>query len=590
MPPEALKTRMTDGADVHELRLDMRLRVNRTVAVLILVSALGLFTLLSGAHIQQPIAQDDLWNMVAAETYYETGIPQKYDTQKRMGTEHPELYLQMLVLSFRLFGASEVSARLPGIVSGWLAIILVFLVTNSMARGDRIERFRWASAASFLYALTPGLIQGVLILGIDNTILIPCVIFLCWMFVRHQQEEKRQWAILAGLTVAIALWARVTTSLVVVAMLCVYACFGRNGLKTKLTGICALFAGIALFFVTWYAYCLALNVPFEGPFTYTQQTFMDKVNDWSASQIALNALFFTLWVGLFPLVLLGIALVRRGRVFLRETKIFPEDAFLLCGLSLGMGYLFIGGAIFGYPKYQAPAVPLLYIFSGVMLSRAHSGSATSVGKQKLIAPALVIVAGFIQIFTMGDWIYVFRYQVREALAFMSSAYPVIWKGIAISAALFFVAYGLLFALARRFSWKPCALFYVFSLGSCLGVSFLQYAAAYQTGYGYGGRGTVEVAEYVRTRVPAKRLAIVPNEVNYYLKHSHSPYWHNSLWTDQARLVRLLADQTTSGFAYSIATNTVSQIQTILGSQAIQNLLQHDYERKTIGTYSVWIRK
>jgi hypothetical protein len=331
-------------------------------------------------------------------------------------------------------------------------------------------------------------------------------------------------------------------------------------------------------------------VPFGGPFTYAWNAFLDKTGGLGMSQIAQNLLYFTLWVGLFPLVLFVVALVHRARVFLTEAKVCPEDAFLLCGLSLGVGYLFIGGAIFGYPKYQAPAIPLLYIFSAVTLSKTHHELLATERRQQLIAPALVIIACLIQIFTLGDWIYVVRYQVREALALMPSSYPAVRKEIAQHAVLFCVACGLVFVIARGFSLKTVTLLYTFSLGSCLGVSILQATAVYQTGYGYGERGTVEVAAYVRARVPVGSVVIVPQEVNYYLKIPDSPYWHNSLWTDTERLVNLLADRNTSGFVYSIATNTVSQIQMFVGSRVIQGVLQRNYVHKTIGTYSIWTRK
>jgi len=560
------------------------------VAVCILVAALSVFTGFSFAHLQQPIAQDDLDYLVAAETYYETGVPKKYNTADRISTYNPELYLQLVVLSFRLFGENEAAARLPGVVSGWLSIILVFLATNSLAHGTRIERLRWASLTSVLYALTPGLIQGVLILSIDNTILIPSVLFLCWTFVQYLVEQKIQWAVLVGLAVVIALWGRVTTPLIVGVALIAYALASGSRAKSRQVGIGALGVGTVLFLVTWYAYCAVLNVPFEGPFTYAWNAFLDKAGSLDLSQIALNGLHFTLWVGLFPVVLVVVALVHRVRVFLTEAKVRPEDAFLLCGLSLGVGYLFIGGAIFGYPKYQTPAIPLLYIFSAVTLSPMRHEFIAAAATQKRIAMALVVIACLIQVFTLGDWIYVIRYQVREALALMPSSYPAVRKEIAQHAVLFCAACGLVFAVARGLSLKTVTLLYTFSLGSCLGISILQATAVYQTGYGYGERGTVEVAAYVRARVPAGSVVIVPQEVNYYLKIPGSTYWHNSLWTDTERLVQFLADRNTSGFVYSIATNTVFQIQAIVGNHAIQEVLQRNYMQQTIGTYRVWTRR
>lgn len=564
-----------------------RLRLAWALTVL----ALSVFTLFSLAHIRQPVAQDDLHYLVAAKSLYKTGTAQQYGSPGGFYSYSPELYLQILVLSFRLLGESEAVARLPGIGSGLLSIIMVFLLTRSFSQGTSLERLEWAALVGLLYALTPAVIQGALIIAIDNTILIPAVLFLCWSFAQHQREQRIQWAVLAALAMAISLWGRVTTPPVVAGVLSAYALVSRNRWKSKAVAIGALIAGALLFVISWYVYCLAMNRQFSGPFLYAWGAFTDKGSSLTAVQVLNNVLQTTLWIGIFPVLLLLVVVYRRGRAFVKDRRVSLEDGFLLSGLGLLLGYLFVGGALFGYPKYQAPAIPLLCVFSGIWLSREQREPVAPIFKNRDFAALLVLLACLIQIIIMGDWIYILRYQIREAVAAMSPTYPEMLSRIGVKVILFCVACGGLFAVAMRFSFKKSiGLLYIFSIGSALGIALLQSVGGYHTGYNYGGKGTIEAAEYVRERVPAESVVIAPSEVIYYLRLPNSFYQPDAFWTDSVQLERRLADQNTSGLVYSVATNTILQVQTILTNRAVQELLSRHYDQTTVGTYTIWVRK
>jgi len=150
---------------------------------------------------------------------------------------------------------------------------------------------------------------------------------------------------------------------------------------------------------------------------------------------------------------------------------------------------------------------------------------------------------------------------------------------------------LLFVIFLRFSSMTIVgILCAFSIGSNIGMAVLQGRAPYHTGYNYGGLGTVETAKYVRSHVPADSVVIAPNEVTYYLKLPNSPYWPDPFWTDTEGLQRRLADQNTSGLVYSIATNTIQQIQTMTWNESLREILRKNYDHRTVGTYHVWIRK
>jgi len=555
------------------------------------LTALALFTALAVIHIGQPVAQDDLFYLVAATTLHETGTPQKFGSAGRFAADHPELYLWILAWVFTALGANEATARLPGIAAGALSIGLVFLTSASLCQGPRVERLRWAALTCLLYAVTPGVVQGALILAIDNTILLPAVLLLCWWFVKYQQELRPRWAALAGGAMAVSLWGRVTSPPILGAVLSGTALTGPGCLRRKLLPVGALLGGAGLFLVSWYLYCTLFDVPFTGPFRYAAGSFREKVDGLAVFQLFQNILQFTLWVGVFPALWLLVLSARRGRALLDDRKLSPEYVFLLAGLSLTLGYFVIGGAIFGFPKYQMPAVPLLYVFGAVALSKATREPLMLPDQQLLLTLCVVLVACAIQVFIAGDWIYLVRYQVREALAFGRSDSSSLFSQIILRVALSALAYGLLAVTLLRWShWSAAGVLFVLSLGSNLGVVLLQSAGDYHTGYNYGGRGTVEAVRYIRDRVPADSVVIAPNELTYYLQMPNSPFWPNFFWANVEELEKRLADPKTSALVYSIATNTVSQIRAVVGSTTLQAILRREYEQSTIGSYTVWIRR
>lgn len=98
-------------------------RMNLVFWYIIFLLALGLFSAFSLCRIQQPVTQDELNWLIAAKTFYADGAPLHLISNKVV-TYSPYLYLHSVVAAFNLFGESEIVARLPGVFSGLLAIII----------------------------------------------------------------------------------------------------------------------------------------------------------------------------------------------------------------------------------------------------------------------------------------------------------------------------------------------------------------------------------------------------------------------------------------------------------------------------------
>ena len=205
--------------------------------------------------------------LIAAKTFYADGAPLHLISNKVV-TYSPYLYLHSVVAAFSLFGESEIVARLPGVFSGLLAIIMVFLIIKSLSKGSQAEGLQWAAISSLLYAITPAVVQGAVIIDIDNTILVPTILFLYWTFVKYQEKENYTWAMLMGLALSIALWGRVTTPPIIALLLSFYILVSKKVIKTKLIFF-ALFLLEVFFAASWYLYCYSTDIPFWGIYIYS---------------------------------------------------------------------------------------------------------------------------------------------------------------------------------------------------------------------------------------------------------------------------------------------------------------------------------
>ena len=549
--------------------------------------ALALYMFFSLPRINQPVAQDDLHWLVAAQSLSVDGIARKYASPDDEAVFSPHLYPWCLAFTFKIFGTNEMAARLFGFFCGLATIIMVFFVTRSFARGNSNERLLWASICTLLYATIPAVVQGFLILSIDNTLLTPAVLLLFWSYSEYMKKEKLHWIVICGFAMTLALWGRITTPPVAAMIIIFYTIIRDKNVKFKLPVFFSIFAGLMLFLVSWYVYCVLRNVQFIGPLDYTlssltarKQTVVETLKD---------IIPIVLWIGIFPIMLMISIVAVRIKDFLRNKKLQNEDIFLLGGLVIFCGYTVVGGTIFGYPKYHSPSLPLLTVYTGIMLS-AFSNVFKNIRLHTVILVILIALA--IQFFIVGDLLYFFRYSLRYMMAFSNHSSVDIIKSLVFKMSVYSGIFIILFLAIIRFSSLKnfIGLLLVLSLGSSWGTCLLQTTAHYYTHYNYGCRGTREAAGFIRNSVPCGSVVIAPGEIIYYMKLPRPGYISDSFWYDIRKLEKKLSEPNTSGLVYSIATNTVNQIRAIEKTQSIQNILTEDYNFFRIESYMVWIKK
>ena len=557
--------------------------------------ALILYAAFSLPRLFQPVSQEDLYWLVAAQTFHAEGVPREYVAPDVIAAYTPHLFLQCIVLAFNICGVNEPAARVPGFFMGLAAVALVFIITKALAGGPDRTRAKWAAIASLLCATTPALVQAPAIIDIDNTLLLPTTLLLCAAFAMYQKTPGLKWAAATAFAITLALWGRVTTPVVVSGVLFLYLLTRRQTRQAKLTFLGALLCGGLLFCLSWYVYCTSLGVPFDVPFAYALRAFRARARMSGTAALgrtARNGFFLVLWFGLMPVALILAVARLRWRVSRELENASAADPFFWCGCVVVVGYTFVGGVVYGYPKYHCPAMPLLYVFLALVMAQAR-GRASHLRWGPVVAVFVVAIA--LQIFVAGDLLHDWRYGVRAAVAGMRSP-PVMTAGRAAAKTSFVcaacAACAALFWLCRRAGFRKHAveLLVIMSLAANIGTCVLQSTADYATGYTYGSRGAVEVADHLRARVPPQSAVLAPNEIIYYLRLPNCRYLMGAFWGDARVIGRRLADSDTAALVYSVPTNTVQGIRAIMQDKAIQQSLHENYNRETIGTYTVWLRK
>lgn len=334
----------------------------RSSFVLLTLAAVYLWLL--GPQLGRPLVYDDANFAFAAQAVAQTGLPyanaghmsDRWDFSQRYqwALWHPPLYIELLGLQFKLFGVSEASGRVLGLIFGLGTGYVVYLTGREVGR----EATGLLGAAFFL--LSPLALQSALILDIDGTVLTFLLALMVYLLARFPPERHpRTLPALAGLF-ALALWAKMTTPLGLLACLLAIRLLAgrfRQALRELLViGV----GGGALFLSTWGLACLVLRMPFDMPFAVTWVELLDASGTssrWlqSPRSLAQAVAPSLLWSGpLLGLLFAAAGMVRlRGYITTRQTQ--PIDLLIGFGVLIFLVYLIkLAG---GFPKYHVAMLP-----------------------------------------------------------------------------------------------------------------------------------------------------------------------------------------------------------------------------------------
>lgn len=469
---------------------------------------------------------------------------------------HPPLYLHLLAFFKPLFGADLLAgARFLNaacyLLTGWLVVLLAGSLAE--ARGKTAA----GVTAALLYFTSPLALQGVFLLDLGDTSLVPLAAGLYFLY---GCAPGARWYAAAPLF-ALNLWSKFIHSLFIAAAAGAAWAWDRRDSR----GALAVLAGTGLFLATWAAYGFASLDPGsrwlpvwyffnEMLFGYQSRSLAGGLTDALLGR-ANSISRILLWT--WPLLLAwGARLYDKGFGSGRErhVNLFLVIFLIISALSKGTSN--------GFPKYHAAALPPLCALGGAWLAGLLSETRFTRAPVLLLA---VGVAAWALIALGGDPLYTLNYSVRAALiggAGLASAALLLLLQVFAAAGAAVMIY---FTARRGLEKAPSAALAV--LGVALiwstAVGFRQARADYFTTYGYGTRGKAEAVAWLAANRGGAVLG--PNEFDWEMKAAGLPFRKVSdlCTADKACLLKILKDPETGFFVFGPASNTVGQIKDFL---------------------------
>ncbi len=555
-----------------------------------LLGSSAAFVLLALPFVGQPIDSWEWLNRCAGERIVAWGLPV---VDYPVGDEpaapparptllliHPPSSAYLIASALRLLGDGDGPARVPGL----LAVLVTAAVLATLVRRHGTPTIGWApAAAAALYLVHPAALHGALYLSFSEGTLLPLtwILFLLAWFETLGRALAVRVAVL-GLAFALALWAKITTSLALPAAAALVG-LATEGLGTGMilgAGIGVL--GAAAFLGSWWLYLahlatltgLAPGALWMAPFSY----LAGEAQVFSIAGLALNAARTLLYLGPFLVLAAGVAIVRRLAVDAGQRRGTSSDIVAVLAVGVSVVYLVLPGGTGSFPKYHLVILPLLAWLAVEELAR-----------EPIRRPALGLLllgVGLLHYaFVVGDPLLLLNHDLRLAQLTGGPAHVLARLGVAAALSLLFPA--VVVILLRR--WRPAVL--IAAAASHLALVLVQAQAGYFTKHLYG----TPTADFTRTvallreATPARGEIVALPEFGYAARR---PILHGLLrraWSDPAALAALVAEGTPAALVYGSPTHTLDQVRGLEAHPALRAALAGAYRRQDVGEFTVWLR-
>lgn len=532
---------------------------------------IAVYLILAIPKIDQPVTDDEIYEIRNAERILD-GEP--------IALFLPPTYDYVLAGTIRLLGGAPWVLRIPGILSAVVSIYLTVLLANRLGVGANASRFAGLSLAAH-----PALVQGSMLLHIDNTILMPVVLLWLVTLLGYVREEKRWLLVLSGLWLTAALFIKFSTPVLVIPASVAFVAMRRRK-ELLVSYSAAVGVSLAAFLAGWAGFAEATGLSFLGPFREASTRAVSYMSALGSGwdQWTANLLVLTVWFT--PYLLIAFAMVGREVVRARFWTSDRLSLIYLCSISV-LTYLLFSTFNHGFPKYVIPALPLLVI--------ATVGRAGDEFWQSTPRSLLLVAAVLGSYFTLMhfDPIYDFRYTMRAILIERHSISGVL--PLFLRAAFIWVLPVL--ALLTMRQWRSAgdrvwlrfrALMVLLCFTHGLSLSIAQARSPYQTNYSYGEAGTMVLNAYLQARLDPQDRVLATKDVLYRLGRNDQ-YLGRSVWRDKEAFLRELDDGRTRFVVLSVPSQSVTAHREVLRSPEVTDRFQECFQSTQIGTFTVFER-
>jgi hypothetical protein len=492
---------------------------------------------------------------------------------------HPPVYTALGGLSVRLFGEGTLALRLPGLLATLASLAIVPLVCWAAARELAVAR-RAALLAIALLATQPLILQGSLLLDIDNTVMTTAVLAFIAVVGLSERWPAGQQAISVAVAFAVLLWTKLLPLplLLAVLLLVVFALAGRRLAPLAL----GLVLG-ALAFGLSFALFLALSGSSPAVYLSTVGRGGQALRlDLYLSRAVMGGGIQLFWVGMpFFALLLAATLVALRRFL--EGRQAPLAAWCSLSVLVGLVVFTLGNELpMGFPRYQVPLVWVGTILTAVWL--AEQGWRPL---WRFAVPAVGVLLVWFWLVAPDPL------EPQYALTFLTDSLAErVRHGLRLAIGTLVVPFALvvLGALVHlgRSSRALVTAALVWSAASWGVISLTQLTAEYSTIYEYGRRGGWEAGARIREATSAGSRIVAPLELVYASGREGRFVYDYLCPTCLASLLDRLTKDPPAAFALS--QKEVRRFPELLCHPAVLERLAACYDPPaSVGSYVLYLR-
>ena len=303
----------------------------------------------------QPILADE-WDFYRSVTNWQ---------QNRALIPHPQAYVHLLQLSIAIFGPTVGAVRLVGVFSGvvnvWLVPVLVHFVWPAHAHQSRMMVI-----GIWLIALSPLTLQNAMLLDIDNTLLVSVMTILVCVWAAVQSHSVWTRVVALAVLLAAALWVKLPTPPLLMGALGLYH-LARREWTRAIEIVVTSSLGAAVFGATFaiYSHLTGYQLAYFAP-TFARAGGVFNLRE-LVVRFPQGVGVFIMWLSLPLTILLGVALAASAwRIACRQA--IPSDALSLYVVIVALFYPLVYVPAWGYPRYQAPLVPIISVLVAALLT------------------------------------------------------------------------------------------------------------------------------------------------------------------------------------------------------------------------------
>lgn len=513
---------------------------------------------------------------------------------------HPPVYILSLSLFCKMFGLNLVSMRLLGFAAVLLMALLVYFLSQEIFK-EKKDRLWLGLLCSLLYLSIPLIIQGSVLLDIDNTLLPISMIIFVMAYIHFCRQMNAKKIILLGCLFALALWSKITTSLVLIIAIGVFHLLERNFRQALKRPLVIFLIGASIFLATFSLYCCLVNwkcfrvVPMVFSVAWIKQpagTFYFKIFTMLKTILRLS-----LWMSPYLILLWLISLKESFERIYKGLSMNPLNFLSIYSCLILLGYLYFGGSHV-FPRYHIPMIFAICILVTNSIQEIFKGLRT---KESIFYIAAILFMTGYYVFVVKDMLYFTNYELKVALTLDIPPNKELLFTIVKQVVFYVLPLPAVFLLVKsmRKEWAASrailSALFILTVSSNVGLNILQAKSDYACTEHYGTNGQREVVSFLKNHIDLNKgdEIITHCDINYYLGKRDfpiDPFIELELKYDPLKLLMALKDKKIKALVCNVPQFTLRQIKEVIRDKNVQKLLEKEFIEFRFQSYRVWLKK